>query len=78
MAEHIGRWDEVENELFEVAAQITALGDMIPCIFLNIEEMEPETPKGVKLLLTDIRKRIDGLRKYIGDNYSAGQTRRRC
>jgi len=30
-----------------------------------IEDMEPETPKGIKILLTDIRKRLDDLRKYI-------------
>jgi len=57
--------DKVENELFEIAGEITALGDMIPNLFLNIEDMEPETPKGIKILLTDIRKRVDDLRKYI-------------
>ncbi len=64
------KWDKVENELFEIAAELIALGDMIPCLFLNIEEIEPETPKGIKLLLTDIRRRTDDLRKYIsGKNW---------
>jgi hypothetical protein len=31
--------------------------------------MEPETPKGVKILLTDIRKRVEDLRKYVGSNF---------
>jgi DNA-directed RNA polymerase subunit F len=66
MAESTGKWDEVENELFEIAAELTALGDMIPGLFLNIEEMEPETPKGIKILIADTRKRIEDLRKYIG------------
>jgi len=39
---------------------------MIPNLFLNIEDMEPETPKGIKILFTDIRKRLDDLRKYVG------------
>jgi hypothetical protein len=26
MAEYKGKWDEVENELFDIAAEITALG----------------------------------------------------
>jgi hypothetical protein len=51
MAEYTGRWDEVENELAEIAAGLTALGDMIPGLFLNIEDIEPETPKGIKFLL---------------------------
>jgi len=42
---------------------------MIPDLFLNIEEMEPETPRGIKILLGDIRKRIDALRKYVGCNF---------
>jgi len=58
--------DKVENELFEIALELTALGDMIPNLFLNIEDMEPETPKAIKILLTDIRKRLDDLRKYVG------------
>jgi DNA-directed RNA polymerase subunit F len=74
MAEYTGKWDEVENELFEIAAEITALGDMIPSIFQNIEEVEPETPKGIKILLSDIRKRIENLRKYIGGNFRRIET----
>ena len=63
------KWDEVENELFEIAAGLTALGDMIPSLFFDIEEMEPETPRGIKILLADIRKRVDDLRKNIGGNF---------
>jgi len=51
MTEYIGKWEEVENELVEIAAELTALGDMIPALFLNIEDMEPGTPKGIKILL---------------------------
>jgi hypothetical protein len=74
MTEYRGRWDEVENELFDIAAEITALGDMIPGLFLNIEDMEPGTPKGVKILLTDIRKRIEDVRKYVGGNFRRIET----
>ena len=69
MTEYISKSERVENELFEIAAELTALGDMTPDLFLNIEEMEPETPKGIKILLADIRKRVDDLRKYIGGNF---------
>jgi hypothetical protein len=69
MAEYTGKWDDVENELFDIATEITALGDMIPGLFLNYEDMEPETPKGVKILLADIRKRVKNLRKYVGSNF---------
>jgi hypothetical protein len=65
MTEYLIKSEKVENELFEIAGEITALADMIPNLFLNIEEMEPETPIGIKTLLLDIRKRIDELRKYI-------------
>ena len=68
MTEYTSKAEKVENELFEIAAEITALGDMVPCLFLDIEEMEPETPSGIKILLTDIRKRVDDLRKYINGN----------
>ncbi len=69
MPEYTEKWDKVENELFEIAAEITALGDMIPGLFFNIEGMERETPKGTKILFADIRKRIEDLRKYIGGNF---------
>ena len=69
MIDYTIKSEKVENELFEIAAELTALGDMIPGLFLNIEEMEPETPMGIKLLLADIRKRADDLRKYIGGNF---------
>jgi DNA-directed RNA polymerase subunit F len=68
MIEYTSKSEKVENELFEIAAELTALGDMIPGLFLDIEEMEPETPRGIKILLADIRKRVDDLRKYIGVN----------
>jgi DNA-directed RNA polymerase subunit F len=66
MSEYVSKSDRVENELFEIAGELTALGDMIPNLFLNIEEMEPETPIGIKTLLMDVRKRVDDLRKYVG------------
>ena len=68
MIEYTSKSEKAENELAEIAAELTALGDMIPNLFLNIEEMEPETPRGIKILLANIRKRIDDLRKYIGGN----------
>jgi hypothetical protein len=69
MIDYTIKSEKVENELFEIAAELTALGDMIPGLFLNIEEMEPDTSKGIKILLADIRKRVDDLRKYIGGNF---------
>ena len=69
MSEYKGKWEEVENELAEITAELIALGDMIPGLFLNIEEMEPETPRGIKILLADIRKRVEDLRKYVGSNF---------
>ena len=65
MTEHNSKCERVECELMEIAAELTAMGDMIQGLFFN-EEMEPETPKGVKILITGIRKRIDDLRKYVG------------
>ena len=44
MTEYTNISEKVENELFEIATELTALGDMIPNLFLNIEEMEAETP----------------------------------
>jgi len=69
MSDHTSKTEKVENELAEIAAELTAVGDMIPGLFLNIEDMEPETPRGIKILLADIRKRVDDLRKYIGGNF---------
>jgi DNA-directed RNA polymerase subunit F len=68
MIEYTNKSERMENELLEIAAELTALGDMIPGLFLDIEEMEPETPRGIKILLANIRKRVDDLRKYIGGN----------
>ena len=65
MAEYRDKYDRVENELMEIAAALTAMGDMIQGLFLN-EEMEPGTSKGIKILIMGIRKRIDDLRKYVG------------
>ena len=65
MTEHNGKYERVEYELMEIAAVLTAMGDMIQGLFAY-EEIEPETPKGIKILIADIRKRIDGLRKYVG------------
>jgi hypothetical protein len=57
--------ERVQYELMEISAELTAMGDMIQGLFLN-EEMESGTPKGVKILMTATRKRIDDLRKYVG------------
>ena len=73
MTEYTGKCEKVENELAEIAAELTALGDMIPCLFLNIEETEPGTPKGLKILITDIRKRVEDLRKYVDINMRQGK-----
>jgi len=76
MTEYTGKCDVVENELAEIAAELTALGDMIPGLFLNYEDTEPGTPKGVKILITAIRKRIEELRKYIGGNFRQSETKK--
>jgi hypothetical protein len=65
MLENNSKNERVQYELMEIAAELTAMGDMIQGLFLN-EEMEKETPKGVKILITGMRKRIDALRKYVG------------
>jgi hypothetical protein len=57
MTENAGKWEQVENELAEIAAEITALGDMIPVLILNSEDMEPGSPRGIKILLAATRKR---------------------
>jgi DNA-directed RNA polymerase subunit F len=74
MTEYTNKSEMVENELFEIAAELTALGDMIPGLFQDIEEMEPETPGGIKILLADMRKRVDDLLKYIGGNFRHFET----
>jgi hypothetical protein len=76
MSEYAGKWEQVENGLAEIAAEITALSDMIPALIQYGEDMEPGTPRGIKILLTEIRKRTDGLRQYMGNNFQrvkAGQ-----
>jgi hypothetical protein len=57
--------EQLENELADIATEIIALGDMIPALLLNTEDMEPGTPRGIKVLLAEIRKRIEGLRKHL-------------
>ncbi|MDR0301259.1 MAG: hypothetical protein LBI04_02990 [Treponema sp.] len=74
MTEYKCKCEQVENELAEIAAELTALGDMIPGLFLNYEDTEPGTPKGVKILLTDVRKRIEDVRKYVGGNFRRIET----
>ena len=54
--------DELQNELAEIADELTALADMIPALF-NYEDMEKATPKGLKIIITNIRKRVEALRK---------------
>ena len=55
--------DELQNELSEIASELTALADMIPGLFLNYEDMEDATPNGVKILIMGIRNRVETLRK---------------
>ncbi|MDR2303889.1 MAG: hypothetical protein LBE10_04810 [Treponema sp.] len=74
MTEHSGKWEEVENGLAEIAAKITALGDMIPTLIQYGEDMEPGTSRGIKILLTEIRKRTEDLRKYVGGNFQRVKT----
>jgi hypothetical protein len=77
MTEYAGKWEQVENGLAEIAAEVTALGDMIPALIQYGEDMEPGTPRGIKILLTEIRKRTEDLRKYVGGNFQrvkAGQS----
>jgi hypothetical protein len=66
--------EQVENELADIAAEITALGDMIPALLLNTEDMEQETPGGIKILLVEIRKRIEGLRKHLDGHFQRANT----
>ena len=74
MTEYTGKCERVENELAEIAFKLTALEDMIPGLFLNIETMEPGTPKGVKMFLSDVRKRVEDLRKYVEVSLRKGGT----
>ena len=73
MTEYTDKYEQVENELAEIAAGLTALGDMIPNLFLNVEDMEPGTPQGIKILVTDIRKRVDGLRRHVDNTLRQGK-----
>jgi hypothetical protein len=53
----------IENELLEIAAELTAMGDMVSALLSDTEDMEPGTPGGIKLLLTEIRSRLDRARQ---------------
>jgi hypothetical protein len=59
------KYEQVENELAEIADELTAMGDMVAVLLSDYEDMEPETPRGIKLLLLEIRKRIEGVRKAL-------------
>jgi hypothetical protein len=65
------RCEQVENELAEIADELTAMGDMVAILLLDYEEMEPETPRGIKLLLLEIRKRIEKVRKALNVSVSS-------
>jgi hypothetical protein len=67
---------QIENELADITAEITALGDMIPAVIPNYEDIEPGTPGGIKLILTGIRKRIEGIRKRFAANFQPVGNRR--
>ena len=68
MAKQTEAREQVENELVEIALALTAMGDMVAILLTDYEDMEPETPRGIKILLLEIRKRIENLREYIGSN----------
>jgi len=53
--------DQMQNELAEIADELTALADMVPALF-NYEDMEKATPKGLKIIIMGIRKRVESLR----------------
>lgn len=57
--------EQIENELAEIADELTAMGDMVAVLLLDYEDMEPETPRGIKSLLLEIRKRIEGVREAL-------------
>jgi DNA-directed RNA polymerase subunit F len=65
MTEHTSKVEQAENELIEIADELTAMGDMAAALFSDYEDMEPETPRGIKILLVQIRKRIDGVRNLL-------------
>jgi len=54
--------NELQNELAEIADELTALADMVPALF-NYEDMERATPKGIKIIITGIRRRVESLIK---------------
>ena len=65
MTEYTSKCKQVENELAEIADELTAMGDMVAILLLDCEDMEPETPRGIKSLLLEIRKRIEGVQKSL-------------
>jgi hypothetical protein len=50
---------------------LTAMGDMVAILLLDYEDMEPETPRGIKILLMEIRKRIERVRKTLNVSVSS-------
>jgi hypothetical protein len=66
--------EDAENDLADIAAELTALGDMIPALLLNHEDMEAHTPQGIKILITGIRNHIEGIRKILDGNFRESKT----
>jgi hypothetical protein len=64
--------EQAENELADIAIELTALSDMIPALFSNYEDMEARTPQGIKLLIEGIRKRVVSTQKLV-DEIGGGQ-----
>ena len=65
MTEYTNTADKAENELAEIADELTAMGDMMATLLLDYEDMEPETPRGIKFLLLEIRKQIERVQKSL-------------
>ena len=61
--------EQVKNELAEIADTLTAMGDMVAILLTDYEDMESETPRGIKILLLEIRKRIEGVRKTLEGHF---------
>jgi hypothetical protein len=65
MAKYSHEFEQVENELTNISMELTAIGDMIPVLLQNYEDIEPHTPLGIKLLIEGIRKQVVGIQKYF-------------
>jgi hypothetical protein len=61
--------EPLENELLEIAAELTAMGDMVSTLLSDYEDMESGTPGGIKILFTEIRKRIDRVRQALTGSF---------